>query len=71
MYGQCKTTVRAIDCKWRVQVSAKRKETVMTLDTKRQILERIEKGAKPSLLMKEFNCGKATTSDIKKIRSRF
>ena len=38
---------------------------VLTLDTKRAILERLQKGAKPSLLAKELNCRKATISDIK------
>ena len=35
------------------------------LDAKRQILVRLEKGAKPLSLMQEFNCGKATISNIK------
>ena len=42
----------------------------MTLDAKRQILERLEKGAKPSLLMQEFNCGKAIISDIKRSKAQ-
>ena len=46
--------------------AVKRKRAVLTLDAKRQILERLEKGAKPSSLMQEFHCGKATISDIKR-----
>ena len=42
----------------------------MTLDAKHQILERLEKGLKPSLLMQEFNCGKATISDIKRNKAQ-
>ena len=42
----------------------------MTLDAKRQILERLEKGVKPSLLMQEFNCGKATIFDISRNETR-
>ena len=48
----------------------KRKRAVLTLDSKREILERLAKGTKPSLLMKEFNCGKATISDIKRNKER-
>ena len=43
---------------------------VLTLDSKQEILERLVKGTKPSLLMKEFNCRKATISDIKRNKER-
>ena len=48
----------------------KRKREVLTLDAKQAIVERLQKGEKPSLLMKEFNCGKATISDIKRNKER-
>ena len=50
--------------------AAKRKLAVLTLGAKRQILEQLEKGVKPSSLMQEFNCGKATISDIRRNKER-
>ena len=49
-----------------IACAAKQKHAVLMLDAKRQILERLEKGAKPSSLMQEFNCGKVTISNIKR-----
>ena len=46
-------------CKWCV---LEKESAVLMLDTKRAILGRLQKGAKPSSLMKEFSCGKATQS---------
>ena len=43
----------------------RKQSTLLTLDNKRAILEMLQKGAKPSSLMKEFNHGKATISVIK------
>ena len=45
--------------------AAKRKRAVLTLDAKHQILVQLEKGAKPSSLMQEWNRGKVIISDIK------
>ena len=48
----------------------KRKREVLMLDAKQQILQSLQKGEKPSSLIAEFKCGKATISDIKKNKER-
>ena len=50
--------------------AGKRKREVLTLDAKRQILQRLQKGEKPSSLIAEFKYGKATISDVKKNKER-
>ena len=48
----------------------KRKREVLTPKVKRNILDRLEQGVKPSSIMQKFNCGKSTISDIKKNKER-
>ena len=49
---------------------AKRKREVLTLKAKKEILDRLERGVKPSSIMQEFNCGKSTISDIRKSKEK-
>lgn len=47
----------------------KRKHTFLTIETKIEILNRLEKGESGSSLAKEYGVGKATISDIKKMKN--
>ena len=53
-----------------VGLAIKRKREVLTLQMKKEIVIRLDKGEKAVALAKEFNCSKSTISDIRKSKTK-